>query len=157
MPRLGFLASGAVVVLWGLAFVIVLTMISGARELMTPGAWKPDGLTYKLAGESPADAELLARRRRHLDDLRFQLWNYAASHEGKLPDGKQNVPAIDWEVPEGVGLQYFYHADRSLGESKLLVYEPALFQNRLALLADGEIRLLSESEFDRAIQQQPSP
>ncbi len=26
--------------------VVVLTMISGARELMTPGAWQKDGFTY---------------------------------------------------------------------------------------------------------------
>src|SRR5262245_37903826 len=36
LPRLTFLKSLAVVVLWGLALVIVLAMIAGARELMTP-------------------------------------------------------------------------------------------------------------------------
>lgn len=51
-PRLSFGKALAIVVLWGLAFVIVLTMISGARELMTPGAWKKNGITYKLASES---------------------------------------------------------------------------------------------------------
>lgn len=55
-PRLSFGKALAVVVLWGLMFVIVLTMISGARELMTPGAWKKNGATYTLAtepGEKP--------------------------------------------------------------------------------------------------------
>jgi len=28
----------------------VLTMISGARELMTPGAWEKDGAIYRLKG-----------------------------------------------------------------------------------------------------------
>ena len=28
---------------------IVLTMISGARELMTPGAWERNGVTYRLS------------------------------------------------------------------------------------------------------------
>ena len=51
-PRLSFGKALAVVVLWGLLFVIVLTMISGARELMTPGAWKKNGATYKLTSES---------------------------------------------------------------------------------------------------------
>jgi hypothetical protein len=37
LPRLSFLKALAVVVLWGLLFVIVLAMIGGARELMTPG------------------------------------------------------------------------------------------------------------------------
>ena len=51
-PRLSFGKALAIVVLWGLMFVIVLTMISGARELMTPGAWKKTGITYKLADEA---------------------------------------------------------------------------------------------------------
>ena len=33
-----------------LLFVIVLTMISGARELLTPGAWEQNGGTYELNG-----------------------------------------------------------------------------------------------------------
>ncbi len=39
-------------IIWGLLFVLVLTMISGARELMTPGAWEKEGFTYVLAGEA---------------------------------------------------------------------------------------------------------
>jgi hypothetical protein len=52
LPRLNFARACGVVVLWGLLFVMVLTMISGARELMTPGAWEKQGVTYKLR-ESP--------------------------------------------------------------------------------------------------------
>lgn len=40
LPRLSYAKATALVLLWGLLFVVVLTMISGARELMTPGAWK---------------------------------------------------------------------------------------------------------------------
>jgi hypothetical protein len=36
------------VTLWGLLFLLILTMISGARELMTPGAWEKHGSTYEL-------------------------------------------------------------------------------------------------------------
>jgi len=54
LPRLSFGRALAGVILWGLLFFIVLTMISGARELMTPGAWKKDGATYKLA-DDPAE------------------------------------------------------------------------------------------------------
>ena len=43
--------SGRGCVVWGSLFVLVLTMISGARELMTPGAWKKDGITYVLEDE----------------------------------------------------------------------------------------------------------
>lgn len=48
LPRLTFLKAGAMLTAWSLLFVIVLTMISGARELMTPGAWEKQGATYSL-------------------------------------------------------------------------------------------------------------
>ena len=48
VPRLTYPKSVGLVALWGLLFVVVLAMISGARELMTPGAWKQDGATYRL-------------------------------------------------------------------------------------------------------------
>jgi hypothetical protein len=51
LPRLGYGRALGVVVLWGLLFVVVLAMISGARELMTPGAWQRDGATYRLADD----------------------------------------------------------------------------------------------------------
>ena len=48
IPRITLFKAFAVVVLWGSLFVVVLTMISGARELLTPGAWKKNGITYTL-------------------------------------------------------------------------------------------------------------
>lgn len=48
LPRISYLRSLGLMGLWGLLFLLVLTMISGARELMTPGAWKKNGLTYQL-------------------------------------------------------------------------------------------------------------
>jgi hypothetical protein len=59
LPRISYLRSLGLVALWGLLFVLVLTMISGARELMTPGAWRKKGLTYELvepADQSPRQA-----------------------------------------------------------------------------------------------------
>jgi len=49
LPRLSYGKALALVTLWGLLFILVLTMISGARELMTPGAWEKNGITSKLA------------------------------------------------------------------------------------------------------------
>src|SRR5262249_4331707 len=76
LPRLSFGKALAGVVLWGLLFVIVLAMISGARELLTPGAWSKQGWTYKLSTgasasseESPSDL-----RRQALEKLRTELW-----------------------------------------------------------------------------------
>lgn len=48
LPRLSYGKAVSVVILWGLLFSVVLAMISGARELMTPGAWKRQGATYQL-------------------------------------------------------------------------------------------------------------
>jgi hypothetical protein len=48
MPYLTYRMSLAAVLLLGLLFNIVLLMIAGTRELMTPGAWEKSGVTYKL-------------------------------------------------------------------------------------------------------------
>lgn len=40
---------------WGLMFCIVLVMVSGARELMTPGAWRKNGATYELQSIESAE------------------------------------------------------------------------------------------------------
>jgi hypothetical protein len=51
LPRLSYCKALGLVALWGLLFIVVLAMISGARELMTPGAWEKQGATYRLTGE----------------------------------------------------------------------------------------------------------
>ena len=48
LPRLTYGKALGLVSLWGLLFIVVLAMISGARELMTPGAWERQGATYRL-------------------------------------------------------------------------------------------------------------
>lgn len=49
LPPITLRTALAVTLLWGLLSIVVLTMISGARELMTPGAWVSQGMTYRLA------------------------------------------------------------------------------------------------------------
>ena len=49
IPRLTYAKALGLVTLWVLLFVVVLAMISGARELMTPGAWERQGATYRLS------------------------------------------------------------------------------------------------------------
>jgi len=48
MPYLSYAKSLAFTLLLGLLFNIILLMIAGTRELMTPGAWEKSGVTYKL-------------------------------------------------------------------------------------------------------------
>ena len=91
-----------IIVLWGLLFVLVLTMISGARELMTPGAWEKKGPTYKLASPQPppVEAEITARFEA-ISRLGDRLRDYARSHGGALP-GPEPSGEIDdalWRVP----------------------------------------------------------
>ena len=48
LPRLDFKKALVLVVLLGLLFDIVLLMIAGTREIMTPEAWERGETTYKL-------------------------------------------------------------------------------------------------------------
>lgn len=48
LPRLDFKRALALVVLLGLLFDVILLMIAGTREIMTPEAWEKSGTTYQL-------------------------------------------------------------------------------------------------------------
>lgn len=155
LPILTYKRSLSLVVLWGLLFVIVLTMISGARELMTPGAWRKQGWTYKLndpATEKPADPR--AERRAALERLRQALWQYAATHQGQFPAADD--PAIDtafWDIPFGKGLKFLLVSGRQAEETgRLLVHEPELDRERLVLLTNGMIGSMSTEEIRRALE-----
>ena len=148
LPPLTFGKALAMVVLWGLALVIVLAMIAGARELMTPGAWQKQGFTYKLAGSAGPDAGPAEARRQHIEQLRTALLRYAATHGGRFPsrDEMSAIPDQLWEVPEAGGLRYRYVPGLSAdGEMALLACEPELDAGgRLALMTDGTIVSMRE-------------
>ncbi|QDV36404.1 hypothetical protein [Tautonia plasticadhaerens] len=152
LPRLTFGKALGVVTLWGLLFVLILTMISGARELMTPGAWEKDGYTYTIAGDQPpASPDVdLAGRRQALDRLRIALWTYARSHEGRFPpeDDPEAIPEEAWRVPDPSGMRYLYVPGEAADEGRSIVaYEPGLFDGeRLVLRADGRIVSMSPEE-----------
>ncbi len=159
LPRLSYGRANGVVALWGLLFLLVLTMISGARELMTPGAWKQEGLTYTLAEAKPVASVPAvpreAERRASLERLRIALWTYARGHEGRFqPDADApEVPEEAWRVPDPSGMRYIYLgglvADR--GESPL-AYEPGIFGgDRLLLRTDGEVRRVTPEQLRRAL------
>jgi hypothetical protein len=152
LPRFSYIRALAGVFLWGLLFVIVLTMISGARELMTPGAWRKQGATYKLA-ENPPPVQPesdLATRRLHLEKLRTALWQFAATHNGRFPtlDEMNVIPSELWEVPNAVGLRYLYVSGRSAGYlPDVLVCEPELDpEKRLVLRINGDIAEMRSAE-----------
>ena len=98
---------------------VVLTMIAGARELLTPGAWEKQGLQYKLAGpakpEQPMGGikENRDSRCEHLAALQKALWAYAATHGGKFPaESDAAIKATLWEMPGGGGMHYLYVSGR---------------------------------------------
>jgi hypothetical protein len=148
LPPLTYRASLALVFLWGLGFQLVLSMIAGGRELMTPGAWRKKGATYQLSRtEPPSDKELasLARRQR-LESLRVALWAYAAEHGREFPpsDLGPGIPEERWRVLGESGMHFIYVSGQKADTPAApLAYEPGIFgRERWVLFTDGDIRQL---------------
>ena len=158
LPLLSYAGALGLVTLWGLLFVLVLTMISGARELMTPGAWEPVGITSKLAhkaGPAPPDDAVESVRRERLGLLKELLWEYARNHEGRFPATQTDsaIPAPAWRVPGPVGMRYAYAGGAAiLFDGVPFAYEPELFgDGRWVLFTDGSMRRLSSADLNRAL------
>lgn len=145
-PRLTYRRSLGLVLVWGCLFIVVLTMISGARELMTPGAWERQGQTYRLKSDLSSDIASQAgeERRQQLLELRTQLWRYAATHSGKFPSlepSQTPIPVALWQLSDIPNQRFQYVEGLTANESQdLLVYEPELGQqSRWVLCTDGSI------------------
>jgi hypothetical protein len=156
LPRLSYKRALMLVGIWGLMFLLVLTMISGARELMTPGAWKKQGFTYKLADATPStspDAD--QPRRLALDRLRAALWRYADTHGGDYPPDRSagEIPDDVWRMSDPSGLRYIYVPGLKVDSGPIpLAYEPGLFgPDRLVLTADGAVRSMTLDEIRRSL------
>lgn len=159
-PWLSYPKALGAVLLWGLASFVVLTMISGARELMTPGAWRQQGVTYQLAEEGTPDANrtsagLANVRRDALDELLVALERYAYRHDGRFPETIDASGLRDdvWWVPDKTGrrragVQYLYVPGGTLkGEARVAAYEPAIYgDGQYVLFTDGKIRRLDSNE-----------
>jgi hypothetical protein len=150
LPRLSYPKALGLVALWGVLFLLVLTMISGARELMTPGAWKRDGLTYTLDDRKaptpePSDQERMTR----LKGLYAVLAAHAARQDGQYPPAETaSIPAGEWKTAHPSGMRFRYVPGRTVRDAgKVLAYEPELFgEVRLVLFADGEVRRMTSAE-----------
>src|SRR5688500_7335846 len=68
LPRLSFGRAFALTGLLSLFMLLVLSMISGARELLTPGAWRKQGDEYRLT-----DSAGEPMRRQSMEALRATL------------------------------------------------------------------------------------
>ncbi|MCP3137635.1 hypothetical protein [Pyxidicoccus xibeiensis] len=157
LPRLGLGSAVALVFLWGLGFQLVLSMIAGGRELMTPGAWERTGTTHRLKRtELPGDKELVVQaRRQRLEELRTALWAYAQSHGREFPpdDFSAGIPDERWKVLGGSGMHFIYVGGTKVdAPGRPLVYEPGIFgRERLVLFADGDIRMLPVDDIHAAL------
>lgn len=154
-PRLPYLSFGkatGLITLWGLLFLLVLTMISGSRELLTPGAWTKSGATFKLA--TPPDPAREARRQ-HLDRLRIALWTYARGHDRCFPPNLDapEIPEEAWQMPDPSGMRYIYRGGLSLDAGATpLAFEPGIFgPERFVLRADGVILAMTPEELEPAL------
>lgn len=160
LPALSYGRSLSLVVLWGLLFVVVLTMISGARELMTPGAWRKQGWTYKLAEATAPVGTSRDERRQALEKLRLALWQYAAMHEGHFPAATDStIDKTLWDIPGWPGLRFLYIDGRTAEDAgRLLVHEPELEgDERQVLLTNGLIGTMRTAEIRQALESARAP
>ncbi len=164
ISRIRYSTSLAGTILWGLLFMLVLTMISGARELMTPGAWRKNGYTYALQDDDgvanvsmSADAiKLQTERRARLELLRTMLWAHAAANEGKFPESiaESGIAEELWQQPGTVPATYQYSGGGSVdSERERLVLEYAVYEDgsQWQLFTDGAIEEVTpEAPVDEA-------
>jgi len=157
-PRMRFVTAIKAVVLWGLVCVVVLTMISGARELMTPGAWVKNGATYKLTAEEDHSGEKPTAIDQRLDGLRRIYWKlqeYHWDHDYTYPKdlGAVITDEQELEVPGHPDLKYVYVQSGHDEWNRPLVYEPEIdAQQRFVLMASGTIESMTTAEIEAALQ-----
>lgn len=147
LPKLKYLQALGVVFITGLMFYVVLTMISGAREIMTPGAWEKQGIGYRLR-ENGATNLTPEQRRQSLRKLESAIWFYASKHDGAAPLSPltDDIDITLWNF-EGGGLYCLVPGVRPGGGRDVLVYEPSTAGGRrFVLLADGTIEDRSEGD-----------
>jgi len=145
LPRLTFLKALSLTALLSLFMLLILVMISGARELLTPGAWSRQGSHYR-----PNDVGNAEQRQQSMEGLRSALIQYAQSHNAHFTphDYVHEIPTRVWETPDSTGTRYVYLAGLTLNQTNsLLACEPQHFgEERLVLFADGRIQKLKTSE-----------
>lgn len=143
-PQLTYAKALGALSLWGLVMVVVLSLVSGARELMTPAAWEPNGATHRLAkqkDESPATSQQSERKTR-IEKVRFALWDFAAKHQGELPTIEQwnELPAETRACEPSETILYRYEPGATIGsETKVIVFEPRWYDDQYLLYGDGSI------------------
>jgi hypothetical protein len=155
LPRLKYLQALGVVFITGLLFYVVLTMISGARELLTPGAWEKQGAGYRLRENGPIQSGK-EERRQAMRNIQEAIWDYAKTHDGNAPASPlvEGINPALWNFHDG-GLYCLMPGVRPAVGREILVYEPsAAGARRFVLLTDGGIEDRSEGTLKGQIDDQ---
>ncbi|NTW21288.1 MAG: hypothetical protein HGA42_17645 [Nostocales cyanobacterium W4_Combined_metabat2_030] len=153
LPKLSFSKAMALVLIWGLAFHLVLVMIAGTRELMTPKAWEKAGIIYQLAPDN--FQQILDSRRHKLEILKEKIWTFVNKNKGNFPS-KKDLLAFSPEIllePTGK-LNYNYVEGLNINSPiQPLAYEPDSYgQERMVLLTNGNIELLSINSIQKLME-----
>ena len=147
LPKLGYRQALCASFVFGLMMLLILTMISGIREVLTPEAWHRQGSHYRL--NSPS---METTRREGLAQLRGALFAYAREHDGKFPphDFVPEIPEKLWQSPDPSGSHYIYLGGFSTNDiQEFLAYEPAHFgDTRWAMMGSGEIVQIAQRELE---------
>ncbi len=156
LPRLRYGRALALTVLAGLLFAFVLTMISGARELLTPGAWERTGVTYGLKPTFGPTEQLELARRARLEQLERALRRWAEVHDGRLPpndEGSELEPDV-WRTLHPSGARFVYVGGQlGMGRRGVVAYEPSVYApQRFVLFEDGSIIGLVAAELTEVLE-----
>ena len=148
LPQISYRGALGMMFLWGLAMTVVLSLISGARELMTPAAWEPNGVTQRLVKSGTVDpVDEMKVRRERIETLKTALWQYAAQHDSHFPD---QIAALSIEVTiadPATRLPFFLRPELTLASPRtLLASEPDIFPEKLQLLTDGSIESIKRTD-----------
>jgi hypothetical protein len=170
LPRMTFKRSCTITLLWGALFMLILTMISGARELMTPGAWERSGSVYKLKSTDQATLPNREERRARILALKELLWAYAQQHDNQFPDPDDIVaiPHAMWIADKNTGARYVLLGQtrglvtpttKSSEPPGLVAFEPnTLGYTRWVILANGQVTLMNDAEIQATAKRvTPSP
>ncbi len=152
LPVIRFKHALCLMLLSGLLLYVILTMISGARELMTPGAWEKSGITYRLRSEedahAPRSTDAEAPSHRALRRLYANLIAYAGEHNGAFPASPE-TSGFESSVWSGINrdghrFSYVGWLGTDAQPERILAYEPVSSgATRHVLQVDGEIVRMS--------------
>ena len=119
-------------------------MISGSRELLTPGTWKKEGVSYKLeTGEITSESRL-----QNITNLKNALSEYSKNHNNQFPSNLvTHIPdEITCPTPSK-GFYIYFPPTENSKPSDILAIEPLTYQGEVhAILNNSEITQLKRQE-----------